>query len=137
MFKTNSTWEPGNNHHTVKTFLEDFSRKVKSELDNPNRSSNQRARKNLNQQELAALENLKTMDDIIVTKADKGGAVVVQDVQRYIKEAERQLQDQSFYKKLSHNPTGEHAALVSNAIDGLIQREKIEEKMAKSLGRFG
>ena len=133
MFKTNSSWEPGNNHHTVKTFLEDFSRKVQSELDNPSPTSNQRVRKNLNQQELAALENLKSMDDIIITKADKGGAVVVQDVQKYIKEAERQLQDQSFYKKLSHNPTGEHAALVSNAIDGLRQRELLDEKMAKRL----
>ena len=133
MFKTNSSWEPGNNHHTVKTFLEDFSRKVQCELDNPSPTSNQRVRKNLNQQELAALENLKSMDDIIITKADKGGAVVVQDVQKYIKEAERQLQDQSFYKKLSHNPTGEHAALVSNAIDGLRQRELLDEKMAKRL----
>ena len=32
-FKYHSTWEPNENHHTVKTFLEDFSRKVNSELE--------------------------------------------------------------------------------------------------------
>ena len=32
-------------------------------------------------------------DDILVTKADKDGAVVIVDVKDYIKEAERQLKN--------------------------------------------
>ena len=31
-FKSVSTWEPNKNHHTVETFLEDFTRKVNNEL---------------------------------------------------------------------------------------------------------
>ena len=121
IFKTTSTWEPGDNHHTVKTFLEDFSRRVKTELNKePTPPSTTRTKQNLTKPERAALDSLKSMDDIIITRADKGGAVVVQDVKCYIKEAERQLGDKSFYRKLDHNPTSEHAALVSNAIDGLI-----------------
>ena len=126
-----STWELSENHHTVKTFLEDFSNKVNHEL--ADRSQHNKTKNNLNKQELEALEHLKTLDEIIITKADKGGAVVVQDVSNYIKEADRQLQDQSFYEKLSHNPTSEHAALVSNAIDGLKQRELLDEKTAEKL----
>ena len=113
IFKTTSTWEPGDNHHTVKTFLEDFSRRVKNELDkDPTPPGTTRTRKNISKPEQAALDSLKSMDDIIITKADKCGAVVVQDVKSYIKEAARQLGDKTFYKKLDHNPTSEHAALV-------------------------
>ena len=66
---------------------------------------------NLKKAELEALGNIKAMDDVIITKADKGGAIVVQDVEKYIKEAERQLSDRTFYKKVTNNPTGEHPYL--------------------------
>ena len=39
------------------------------------------------------MENLRTRDDLIFTKADKGGALVIMDVNDYIQEAERQLSD--------------------------------------------
>ena len=71
----------------MKTFLEDFSNKVSQEL--ANETQHNKTKNNLNKQELEALEHLKSLDDIIVTKADKGGAVVIQDVSNYIKEANR------------------------------------------------
>ena len=37
------------------------------------------------------LEQLKRQDDIIITSADKGVAIIIQDVKLYIKESERQL----------------------------------------------
>ena len=120
----------------MQTFLEDFSRKVNKELDNDRtkeRAINTNTSNNLKKDELEALESIKTMDDIIVTKADKGGAVVVQDVEKYIAEAERQLSDESFYKKVSANPTEEHEALICNAIDNLKQQELLDPKMAEKL----
>jgi hypothetical protein len=135
-FKYHSTWEPNENHHTVKTFLEDFSRKVNSELENgptQDRANNVNTSNNLKKSELEALENIRSMNDVIITKADKGGAIVVQDVDKYIQEAERQLKDRTFYKKLSYNPTSEHEALISNAIDNLKQRELLEAKTAEKL----
>ena len=131
-FKSNSTWEPTNIHHTVKTFTEDFSRKIKNSLE-MEKSEGRTNRKNLNKMETRALENLKNRDDIVITKADKGGAVVINSVKEYIKEADRQLGDKNFYKKMSHNPTSEHAALVDNAIDNLKLRGVLEDKTAKKL----
>ena len=55
----------------------------------------------------------------MICKADKRGAVVITDVDDYVKEANRQLSDKRFYKKVEENPTALHAALVNNAIDNL------------------
>ena len=131
-FKSNSTWEPSNIHHTVKTFTEDFSRQIKLSLETET-SERGTNRKNLNKMETRAMDNLKNRDDIVITKADKGGAVVINGVTEYIKEANRQLSDKNFYKKLTHNPTSEHAALVDNAIDNMKHRGALDEKTAKKL----
>ena len=95
-FKSNSTWIPQNTHHTVKTFTEDFERRVKENL-NQEPNHNRRDRKNLSKLESQAMEDLRTREDVVITKADKGGAVVVQDVKDYVKEANRQLSNKNFY----------------------------------------
>ena len=46
------------------------------------------------------MKKLSREEDIIITKVDKGGAVVIVDVQGYIKEAERQLNNIKNYRKL-------------------------------------
>ena len=50
------------------------------------------------------MENLSAREDIIITKADKGGAVVIQDVDDYVAEANRQLSDTEYYKQVSTDP---------------------------------
>ena len=60
---------------------------------------------NLTNKEIEAMEELRKRDDLIFTKADKRGALVIMDVKNYIKEADRQLGDTQFYKKLSSDPT--------------------------------
>ena len=50
-------------------------------------------RDNLTKSERKALLNLQKRNDIIITKADKGGAVVILDIKDYIDEANRQLND--------------------------------------------
>ena len=47
-------------------------------------------------------------NDIIITKADKGGAVVITDVEDYVKEAEHQLNNKDAYRKLQHDSTHTH-----------------------------
>ena len=55
---------------------------------------------NLTKGEQKALEELSKKDDIIITNADKEGAIVVMDIDRYISEAQLQLNDEKNYKKL-------------------------------------
>ena len=98
-----------------------------------NTSDTPHMQNNLSRNEKRALNDLKNRTDIVICNADKGGAVVISDVSDYVKEAERQLLDQSFYKKVPENPTSVHAALVNNAIDQLKNRNALNQKMANQL----
>ena len=42
---------------------------------------------------------------IIITKADKGRAVVIIDVDNHINEENRQLNNKKFYKEIANHPT--------------------------------
>ena len=64
------------------------------------------------------MKELSEREDIIITKADKGGAVVIVDVKDYIKEAERQLNNTENYRKLQEDPTATNMKLVNDTIEG-------------------
>ena len=55
---------------------------------------------NLSKGEQKAMEELAKRKDIIITNADKGSAVVIMDVEKYINEANSQLSNKRNYKKL-------------------------------------
>ena len=57
---------------------------------------------NLSKDEKVALKDLSKRHDIIITNAGKGGAVVVMDLNDYIREAKRQLNDPRNCTRLSH-----------------------------------
>ena len=93
---TNKQWTPKETHNTAETFIEAF----KSKLQKEDHIKKKLPKNNLAKNEIA-LKNLSIRDDIIVTKADKGGVVViidVDDVDDYIDEANRQLNNKKFYK---------------------------------------
>ena len=79
------------------------------------------------------MEVLGNRDDIIITKADKGGAVVILHVENYIKEAHRQLNDEQCYKRLNSDPTKHHAVKVHEAIDKFRIEGLLTEKVASGL----
>ena len=60
---------------------------------------------NLIRQEINASKDLQTRDDIIIINADNGGAITILDAEDYVKEANRQLNDEQCYQKLRSNPT--------------------------------
>ena len=67
--------------------------------------------------EREALKNLQQRDDITITKADKGDAVVIMDVEDYIKEANRQLSGTNNYQKLNIDPTEWHTEKINAVIN--------------------
>ena len=72
-------------------------------------------------------------DDIIITKAGKGGAVVIIDVDDYLNEANRQLNNKEFCKEIPNDPTELNRKKVNNAIKELKSAKLLDEKIAKKL----
>ena len=96
----------GKNHHTIDTFVE----AVKKDIECTKTFKPKRPYPNLDTGEKEAIKELSRREDIIITKADKGGAVVIVDTNDYIKEAVRQLNDKDnfFYWDSLHASLNSH-----------------------------
>ena len=87
----------------------------------------------MSKKEEDALQNLSKRDDIIIAKADKGGAIVIVDVDDYIQEANRQLDNKEFYKKLTIDPTEINRIKVNRTINEIKSSHLLNEKIANDL----
>ena len=97
IFKTgNKTWEPKQIQYTVSTFLESFKNSFTRSLDE------ERKKPTINLTTNETFENLIIRDDIVIC-----------NVEDCIKEANKQLDDMTFYKQLSHDPTRLHVELIN------------------------
>ena len=67
---------PKKNHHTVLTYIEATQEELECKMGN----QIPRPFKDLTKGERKALQKSSERDDIVITKADKGGAVVIVDV---------------------------------------------------------
>ena len=79
------------------------------------------------------MKDLSIRDDIILTKADKGAAVVIIDVDDYINKVDRQLNNQEFYKETPNDPTELNRKKVNNAIKELTSARLLDKKIATKL----
>ena len=82
-------------------------------------------KQNLSRSERKAITELTNNDKIVIKPADKGGATVVLNRSDYIAEAERQLQDDRFYKELTVDPTEDHNNKVIEYITDLCEEGEI------------
>ena len=79
------------------------------------------------------MEQLAKMKDLIITNADKGGAVVIMDTDSYIKEANRQLFDKASYKQLTQDPTLQHNRMVNETIERFKNEKLLPKKTVDGL----
>ena len=96
-------------------------------------NSNPIPQDNLSTKERKALKDLSSRDDIIITKADKGGATVIMDVNDYVDEANRQPQDTQYYRKLNYDPTEDHANIIRNTLEEFKKNNELDEDIAEGL----
>ena len=107
---------------------------VKTELQDQIKNNNYTNKKsNLTPGEKEALARLREREDIIISKADKGGAVVIQDIQAYIAEANRQLKDTEFYRPVYRDLTPAHTEEINNTIEQFAREKLIPERTARAL----
>ena len=88
---------------------------------------------NLCYKEKQALADLQKAKDIIIKPADKGSAVVIQNVDDYINEGLRQLSNHDFYVETKDDLTQLHNELITNLIDYLENTDQISKKCSAYL----
>ena len=84
---------------------------------------------NLTIQERKAMQELQSRKGIVITDADKGGDVVILDVEDYVKEAERQLNNKENYRKINYDPT----TVNNETIHKVISRFQKENLLSKNI----
>ena len=67
---------------------------------------------NLSKGEQKAMEEFTKRKDIIITGADKSGAVVITDIEKYINKPNCHLSDKSNYNMLQEDPALQYIKLV-------------------------
>ena len=106
---------------------------LKNELARSNRP-----RFNTTKGERKAMKTLKKNTNIIIKPADKGGAIIIQDLTDYIKEGERQLNKEEHYRKIDRpdDMKKEFIEVVKNTLDKAKSKELIDEDTYKILYRI-
>ena len=122
-FRAKSSWTPPANRDK---YLDTFVGLITSEIMN---APEQKAYGNLNAEERDALRNLQSDQNIVVREADKGSAVVVMDRERYIKEGNRQLDDDKVYKRVTASTINDIELDISRLAGHLLNVGVITEDM--------
>ncbi|XP_071155741.1 uncharacterized protein [Mytilus edulis] len=128
-FRKKSSWIPKPSKCAT---LEHIIDKIKSDVTHLSTATSQTF-SNLSSEENEAVRKLKNRDDIIIKPADKGSAVVVMDKCDYIQEAERQLSDERFYKKLDTDPTPQFNKEITTNLKNMCEQGHIDEDTFKYL----
>ena len=79
------------------------------------------------------MEELAKRKDIIITNAEKGDAVVMMGLYKYIKEANHQLCDKRNYNTLHEDPTLQHSNLVNDTNDRIKKENLLSKKLVDGL----
>ena len=113
------------------TYIEATQRELKKEL----KKMKEKPYNNLTKSERTSMKELSERVGITITKAEKGGAVVIVDVKDYIKQAEQQINNTKNYRKLQEDPTATNMKFVKNTIERFKKQKLINEKVADGLKR--
>lgn len=88
---------------------------------------------NLSQDEVTALRDLMHKKHIVIKPADKGSAVVILGRDQYITEAQRQLNNKIYYKKLDAPIYHQTIPIVNRIVDALHKHKYITAKQKQYL----
>ena len=125
-FKNPSRWNPPAPAIVEHMSLLTMEEAQTSQSTNPRKS-------NLSSAERTAKSTLANDPNIVIKKADKGSAVVIQNREDYIKEGLRQLSDRKFYRLQEDNLTEIHSKSISDAVNSMVASKEISLKTAEYL----
>ena len=127
--KPKSTWEPPENHHTINTFMQTLS----NDVDEIFKHKRTLLRNNISQREKSIISDFSKREDLVFTKSVKGGATVILDVEDYIEKANKELEDENYYKRISLDPSHEHMKMINETIETFHRQQILAKNIADNL----
>ena len=88
---------------------------------------------NITRRERTALTELRSKEDTIITKSDKGGELVVMKELHLRKLCMEHLSDSTTYKQLTKDPTNEIRLMVNKTLKGVLSRSEVPETVISRL----
>ena len=79
------------------------------------------------------MQELQSRNGIVITDADKGRAVVILDVEDYVKGAERQLSNKENYRKLNCEPTTANNETIYKVVSRFQQENLVSKNISEGL----
>jgi hypothetical protein len=107
-------WTPTIRNPALDACTTSFSSKVLSYL-----KKQPQATDNLSRPLRSALKELKLLNNVVIKKADKGGAVVLWDKDNYITEVYSQIRDNTKYERIQKDPTAAYTKDLSSILSQL------------------
>jgi hypothetical protein len=139
-FTNKSTWTPADNLlqqstlDTVQTILNTTESVIRHRKEIGDRKILLRHFKdNLTPEEREALAELKNNNSIIIKPADKGSATVIMDRSAYIAEAQRQLNNTNYYRKLDRPMYTNNVDPINKILEEMAALRVISDKQLKFL----
>ena len=114
-------------------YLNTYIEKLRQEIADRTIHNRRFQRNNLSKRERLALDSLSNNRDIIIKPADKGGATVILNTTDYLQEAKRQLDNDTYYKRIEEDCTSGHEQTINHCIDDLVKNGEIQHDVAKLL----
>ena len=97
------------------------------------KSSDRRTPSNITRNDSKCLSDLANDSTIVIKKADKGGAVVIQNRADYVAKGLRQLSDGKFYQKVDSDLTVKHNEMVKTQSENMTKRGEITKSVCDYL----
>jgi len=72
---------------------------------------------NISKDEIKSLFNLMNDDSIVIKKADKSNTIIIMNQEDYVKEVERQLNEEKYYQHIKEDPSMEIKSKISTCIN--------------------
>ena len=79
------------------------------------------------------MDRLSNNRDIIIKPADKGGATVILNTTDYLQGAKRQLDNDTYYKRIEEDCTSGHEQTINQCIDDLVKNGEIQRNVGELL----
>lgn len=120
-FYSKSTWDPP----LASPAIEDYFCKTRLELDKLRPLP---CNRNITRLERRTIQQLSKNKDIVIKRADKGSAIVIENYSDYIKNGQKHLQDKTVYAELPDDPTETIVQEINHTLDCLKEKGLVDKE---------